>query len=91
MVLGPHHFLITELQLLKVSFFLSVSLRAETANLPVPLPSTLSQWPEKGSGIGLDLEGPTCTGMSASISASQLWALTPAEESGWESEKLPEL
>ena len=54
MVLGPHHFLITELQLLKVSFFLSVSLRAETANLPVPLPSSLAALLAAAKIYGID-------------------------------------
>lgn len=38
MAVGPYHFLITELQLLKVPFLLSVSLRAETGNFTLPLP-----------------------------------------------------
>lgn len=36
---GPHCFLITELQLLKVPFLFSVSLRAETGNLSYLPPS----------------------------------------------------
>lgn len=38
MAVGPHRFLITELQLLKVPFLRSVSLRAETGNFSLPRP-----------------------------------------------------
>lgn len=60
MVLGPHHFLITELQLLKVSFFLGVSLSTETANLsqcPPQLPSSCSWQQQKSMELTQEGEG----------------------------------
>lgn len=58
MAVGPHRFLITELQLLKVSFLRSVSLRAETGNFSLPHPRpqppllpTMCSWQQQKSMV----------------------------------------